>query len=50
MRYGQVEVAQSTEVAFVELGEGDERVVGASGAGEDGPAVVVPVDDQLAVA
>jgi hypothetical protein len=45
-----VEVAQAAEVAFVELGEGHEGVGGSAGAGEDGPAVVVPVDYELAVA
>lgn len=48
--YCEMVVAQSTKITFVELGKGHERVVPPASAGKDRPAVVVPVNYELAVA
>lgn len=47
---GEVEGAVVGEAALVERGEVDEGVVAAAGRGEDGPGVVVPVDEEFGVA
>jgi len=40
----------ASEESFIKLRDTDEGVRGASCAGKDGPAIVVPVNDELSVA
>jgi len=46
--HGEVNRTEAAKVALIELGEVDEGVAGSAGGGEDGPAVIVPVNDELA--
>lgn len=47
---GEVGAAEAAEGALVELGDAHKGVVAAAGARQDGPAVVVPVNDEARVA